>query len=212
MEGTRKRLALYARVSTMDQHPEAQLAELWAYTARREADAVEFVDEGVSGSRDRRPALDVMMAAVRRREVDAVVVTKLDDGQSDFRALMDSLRDLWGTAVVPFNVPLGQGDNLRGVASALDLPEKAEDAAVNLATANEQLIEAIVETDEAVMERYLEGEVPNRTELADLLPKAVAAGNLIPVFCTSAKKNVGLTELLDGLALCGVAPNGVVWQ
>ena len=45
---------------------------------RRRAKVVEFVDHGVSGRNDRRPALDKVMASVRRREVDAVAVTKLD--------------------------------------------------------------------------------------------------------------------------------------
>ncbi len=62
-------VALYARVSTSDQHTDAQLADLCAYAHRRRLHALEYVDEGVSGARDRRPALDALLAAVRRREV-----------------------------------------------------------------------------------------------------------------------------------------------
>jgi DNA invertase Pin-like site-specific DNA recombinase len=72
------RIAIYARVSTTDQHPEAQLHALRKYAARRGTDALEFVDHAVSGRRARRPALDALLAAVRRREVDAVACTKLD--------------------------------------------------------------------------------------------------------------------------------------
>ena len=72
------RIALYARVSTQDQHPEAQLQPLREYAQRRGAEAVEFVDHGVSGRKDRRDGLDGLMAAVQLREVDAVAVTKLD--------------------------------------------------------------------------------------------------------------------------------------
>jgi DNA invertase Pin-like site-specific DNA recombinase len=71
-------VALYARVSTTDQHPEAQLEPLREYARRRGAEAVEFVDHGISGRRSSRPALDRMLAAVRRREVSAVVVVRLD--------------------------------------------------------------------------------------------------------------------------------------
>ena len=71
-------VALYARVSTLDQHPDAQLDELQRYAERRGFEAVEFVDNGQSGRKDRRPALDALMAAVRRREVDAVACVKLD--------------------------------------------------------------------------------------------------------------------------------------
>lgn len=71
-------LALYARHSTADQSAEAQLHALRAYASRRGCEVVEYVDEGVSGAKDRRPQLDAMMRAVRRREVSAVVAIKLD--------------------------------------------------------------------------------------------------------------------------------------
>src|SRR5262245_38697164 len=73
-----KHLALYARVSTDSQTIDPQRDTLEAYTKRRGDSAVLYVDEGVSGAKDSRPGLDAMMAAVRRREVSAVVVTKLD--------------------------------------------------------------------------------------------------------------------------------------
>jgi DNA invertase Pin-like site-specific DNA recombinase len=73
------RVALYARVSTRDQDPEPQVHALRAYaTARRLEVARVDVDHGVSGGRDRRPALDALLAACRRREVDALAVVKLD--------------------------------------------------------------------------------------------------------------------------------------
>jgi len=72
------RLALYARVSTTDQRPEAQLDALRSYATRRGGEPLEFVDHGVSGAKSRRPALDALLAACRRREVDAVVCVKLD--------------------------------------------------------------------------------------------------------------------------------------
>ncbi len=71
-------IALYARVSTDDQHPEIQLTDLRAYAKRRDVEATEYVDHGVSGQRNRRPALDRMLQAARRQEVSAVVVVRLD--------------------------------------------------------------------------------------------------------------------------------------
>jgi DNA invertase Pin-like site-specific DNA recombinase len=70
------KVAIYARVSTLDQEPENQLTELRRYVAARGWDAaVEYVDHGVSGSKDRRPALDQLMTATTRRQVDVVVST-----------------------------------------------------------------------------------------------------------------------------------------
>jgi DNA invertase Pin-like site-specific DNA recombinase len=73
-----KRAAIYARVSTTDQSPENQLGALRAYVAARGWTAAEHVDHGVSGTKERRPALDALLAEARRRKIDVVVCIKLD--------------------------------------------------------------------------------------------------------------------------------------
>ncbi|CEF49033.1 unnamed protein product [uncultured bacterium] len=70
--------AIYVRVSTLDQQTENQLLELRRYVAARGWTAVEHVDRGVSGSTDRRPALDQLLADGRRRRFDVVVCWRLD--------------------------------------------------------------------------------------------------------------------------------------
>jgi DNA invertase Pin-like site-specific DNA recombinase len=73
------RAALYARVSTTHgQTPETQLEVLRAFAAARGWRAIEYVDHGVSGAKERRPGLDTLLAAVRARRVDVVACTKLD--------------------------------------------------------------------------------------------------------------------------------------
>ncbi len=73
------RIALYARVSTTDQHPEVQLHALREYTRARGLEVVEeFVDQGVSGAKDRRPALDRLLKDAQRRRFDLVACVKLD--------------------------------------------------------------------------------------------------------------------------------------
>ena len=73
------KVALYARVSTMNaQHPEMQLSELREYGARRGWQIIaEYVDEGVSGARERRPQLDRLMADAHRRKFDLIAVWKI---------------------------------------------------------------------------------------------------------------------------------------
>jgi DNA invertase Pin-like site-specific DNA recombinase len=79
MTTTTMRTALYARVSTTDQHTAGQIARLQKYVAARGLEvAGEFVDTGISGAKDQRPALAQLVGSVRRREVDAVAVVKLD--------------------------------------------------------------------------------------------------------------------------------------
>lgn len=79
MNQTGKRVALYARVSTKDQNLENQLLLLRAWASRAGHDIVaEFADDGVSGKRDRRPALNRLCATLTRREADLVAVVALD--------------------------------------------------------------------------------------------------------------------------------------
>jgi len=73
-----KHLAIYARVSTDQQTVEPQLHALRQYALRRAWEPVEYVDAGVSGAKDRRPALDQLLADCRRRKVDAVALVRLD--------------------------------------------------------------------------------------------------------------------------------------
>src|SRR5712691_9111084 len=72
------RAALYARVSTLDQEPENQLQELRRYVQARGWTGQEYVDRGVSGAKDRRPALDQLLADARRRRFDVLVCWRLE--------------------------------------------------------------------------------------------------------------------------------------
>ncbi len=73
------RVALYARVSTSDQTTAPQLDALHGYAEARRLEIVEeYIDHGISGSKDRRPALDEMLAKAKRRAFDAIAVVKLD--------------------------------------------------------------------------------------------------------------------------------------
>jgi len=90
------RAALYARVSTMNgQHPEMQLAELREYASRRDWDVTsEYVDEGVSGSKESRPELNRLMGDAHRRRFDIVLVWKIDRFGRSLKHLVNALADL----------------------------------------------------------------------------------------------------------------------
>ncbi len=73
------RAAIYARVSTTDQHPEVQLHALREYARARGLEVIEeFVDQGISGAKDKRPALDRLLKDAHRRRFDLVACVKLD--------------------------------------------------------------------------------------------------------------------------------------
>jgi DNA invertase Pin-like site-specific DNA recombinase len=84
-------------VSRLDQNPENQIAELRRSVQARGWEGVEFIEHGVSGAKDKRPQLDRMLAAVRRKRFDAVVAWKLDRLGRSMRhlvLLLDELRAL----------------------------------------------------------------------------------------------------------------------
>ena len=96
------RVALYARVSTRDkgQNPELQLSELRQYAQARDWHVVgEFVDVGVSGSKDSRPKLDEMMRLAKARKLDTVAVWKLDRFGRSLRHLVDAMAELEAVGV-----------------------------------------------------------------------------------------------------------------
>lgn len=135
-----------------------------------------------------------------------IAITKMDTDNIDFPGLLKSIQEMFGSACVPLNIPLGSGTSFRGVASTLSVPADTAGALVDVAKISTSLIESIIENDEQVTERYFEGVLPTPEELSRLIVQAVRGGSLIPIVCLSAKTDHGLTELLDALALCAVAP------
>jgi DNA invertase Pin-like site-specific DNA recombinase len=100
------RVALYARVSTTDQDTTNQVLELRAYCqARGWTITQEFIDHGISGAKESRPALDEMRKAARRRRVDGIVVWKLDRLGRNLKHLILTLDELavLGVAFVSLN-------------------------------------------------------------------------------------------------------------
>jgi DNA invertase Pin-like site-specific DNA recombinase len=96
-EGRTVRAALYARCSTHDkgQDPQLQLAPLREYCERRDFIITgEYVDNGISGTKDRRPQLDRLLNAARKRQVDLILVWKLDRFGRSLKQLVMALDEL----------------------------------------------------------------------------------------------------------------------
>src|SRR6478736_5015072 len=85
------RAAIYARVSTTEQTADNQLIELRRYVEARGWTATEYVDEGVSGAKDKRPSLDQLIADAKRRRFDVLVVWRLDRLGRNLRHLVTLL-------------------------------------------------------------------------------------------------------------------------
>ena len=114
------RAAIYARVSTLDQEPENQLQELRRYVEARSWTAVEFVDRGVSGSKDRRPVLDALIKDAKRRRFDVLICWRLDRLGRNLRHLITLLDELQvlGVAFVSLAEGIERHDTGRQAADA----------------------------------------------------------------------------------------------
>src|SRR3989344_3205532 len=141
-------------------------------------------------------------------------INKLDRMGASFEKSLTSIRERLTLNAVPLNLPVGIEEKFKGVIDLIEekiinfLGEHGEklqfsDIDENLkeetAKARKYLIERIVETDDKLMERYLEGVQISVDEIRRGLRNATLAGKLVPVFCGSALKNKGVQLMLDGV-------------
>ncbi|MGN6543571.1 MAG: GTP-binding protein, partial [Aureliella sp.] len=149
----------------------------------------------------------VFHAARQAGLANVLVITRLDSESIDFQELIRQIIDTFGDACALVNVPEGLGPDLIGVIDVLEVGDQVGYPLLDLDRAREHLIECLVEADEDVLAKYLDGETPSPEELRGLFPKAVLAGSLIPIFCVSSKQRVGLEALLTGLGQCAPSPD-----
>ena len=140
-----------------------------------------------------------------------VYVNMLDRERADFFTVLEQLASQLSNRCVAVNIPIGAEHELGGIVDLFHMraymsPEGAregnpvdipDELAPQAAEYREKLVDAVVETDEALMERYLEEGEVSGDELAAALKNAVVADELFPVACGSATKNLGTTGLLD---------------
>ncbi|WP_457640922.1 elongation factor G [Persephonella sp.] len=143
-------------------------------------------------------------------------VNKMDRVGADFFKVYDDIIEKLGAKPVPVQVPIGKEDNFEGVVDLFemkayiwrgdelgakyditdDIPADVKPVAEEW---REKMIEAIVETDEELMEKYLEGEELSVEDLKKALRKATINRELVPMLCGSAFKNKGVQPLLDAV-------------
>jgi elongation factor G len=139
-----------------------------------------------------------------------IAITKMDADNVDYRADLESIRETFGSQCVPFNVPIGQGAAFSGVVDVLQThDENPPDCPLPPTEAYQMLVEQIVESNEDLMMRYLEGETIEVDELRLAAHDAIAAGKLVPILCVCTRKDLGVKELLDLITTCGLSPADV---
>lgn len=136
-----------------------------------------------------------------------LVINKMDGENIRFQDLLTNIQETFGKSCVLFNAPIGQGPQFSGVVSVLNPPDKAPAGClVDLAQARSKLVDCAVEADDALMEKYLMEGTVSPEELNAVIPKAMAAGTVVPIFCTAAKKDIGVPEFLEGIGKYAPSP------
>jgi elongation factor G len=139
-----------------------------------------------------------------------IVINRMDAENIDFDRLIQSIQETFGKQCVLMNVPVGSGDKFSGVLSVLTPPASAPAGVLaDPQQMRSKLIETAIEADEGLMMRYLEGEQLSEGEVTAAVTKAIASGALVPILCTSAKKGIGVSELLDTIASYALTPGQV---
>ncbi len=179
----------------------------------RVLDGAIAVFDGVSGV---EPQSETVWRQANKFSVPRLCfVNKLDRTGADFAKCVASIRDRLGANGVPVQLPIGAESEFAGVIDLIEMkgriysdetkgaqfetvevPAELKDEAL---AAREQLLEAIAETDEAFMERYLGGEEVSEDEIRKSLRSAVLRMEIFPILCGSAFKNKGVQPLLDAV-------------
>ena len=127
-----------------------------------------------------------------------IVINKMDRENADFNRNVADIQATFGRQCVPFQIPIGQASDFRGVVSVTDpnadVPTELAD---EVESARERLIEAAAESDDELADRYLSGEELTAAEIESALRGAVVRGELVPIIAASASENIGVAEFLD---------------
>ena len=131
-----------------------------------------------------------------------IFINGCDRDQVNIEGTLENVTNSYGkTVCIPCTIPDGSAATFKGVHSVLadDAPAEAEDY-------KSALMDAIAESDEALMEKYLETMELSADEIASGFKKAVIAGTLVPIFFGSANKDLGVAELADAILTFGPSP------
>jgi elongation factor G len=150
----------------------------------------------------------------------ALYVNKLDRENSNFDKVLESLKEKFGISVVPIQYPVGSEDNFKGVINVIsrkarifdeknhkmretEIPEELID---KVDECKNMIIEAVAETDEALLDKYFSEGTLSDEEIYNGLISGCAKGDITPVMCGSALNGIGTETLLEDIVECFPSP------
>ena len=153
-----------------------------------------------------------------------IYVNKMDIMGADFYNVLKMVKERFQCNAVPIQLPIGSEDTFKGIVDLINndaevyyddlgvdvrrepIPDDMKDLAEEYRTA---LVEAVVEQDEALMEKYFEGEEPSVEEMKKIIRKATIDGKMVPITCGTSYRNKGVQPLLDAIVDFMPAPTDV---
>ena len=151
-------------------------------------------------------------------------VNKMDISGANFFNVVSMIRTRLGKNPVPIQLPIGKEDTFKGIidlfemkayyylddkGDKIEITEIPDDMKDQAEEYRASMIESICETDDDLLEKYLEGETPTEDELKAALRKATISVDIIPVLCGSAYRNKGVQKLLDAVIEYMPAPTDI---
>ena len=139
-------------------------------------------------------------------------INMCDREQSDFDSVLTSLKESIGRSAFPLTFPLNEGEGFSKVVDVLnkkihsyktdesgayDSSDLDSDLVVKVDALHEELIELIAESDEKLLEKYFENGELSYEDAQNGIKNAILTGSLVPVFCTSGAKNIGVLSMLE---------------
>lgn len=185
--------------------------------AMRVADLAVFVVSGVEGLE-----VQTQVAWNYANELNLprmIFVNKLDRENSSFRNTLEQLRSIFGKGCAPLNLPLGREHDFKGVISVIDAAAYGYDdhgAAAEEPIPDERrarvdevrtdLLDSVAETNDELLERYLEGGELTQDEIVKALHEGIDDGTIFPVLCGAATRLIGIDRLADVIVNAGPSP------
>ncbi len=148
-------------------------------------------------------------------------ISKMDRERADFQSAVQSVRDILGIAPCLISIPIGKETGLKGVVDLLSMKAlyydddgsgkfKTEDIPSDMADEAEdgrrQLVEAVAESNDELLEKYLEEQEISAKEISEALSEGIKSGTVYPLLAGSAMKTIGVKLLLDVIADTGPSP------
>jgi elongation factor G len=162
-----------------------------------------------------QPQSETVWRQADRYKVPRIVfINKMDRTGANFYRVYDQIRDRLRANAVPIQLPIGSEDNLKGIVDLVrmrayiyknDVGTDIEETAIPADMQDKadefrlKLIESVAETDDALTEKYLEGEELTEAEIRSALRQGTISGTIVPLICGSAFKNKGVQLLLDAV-------------